>query len=51
MYSLDCDYYEKEFDTLDLLIEAIMESGMDPSFEVTKNGKGIGESARDFLSF
>ena len=50
MYGLDCKYYEKEFKTIDELINNVMESGMDPNYEITLNGKGIGEIAWDFLS-
>ena len=39
MYSLDCDYFTKDFTTIDALINYVMESGMDPSYEITKNGK------------
>jgi len=49
MYSLKCSYYTKQFDTLDELIDDIMTSGMDPNYEVTRNGKGIGENAIDFI--
>ncbi len=51
MYSLDCSYYEAEFDTLDELIENVTTSGMDPNYEVTCNGTGIGEDAIEFISF
>jgi len=51
MYSLDCSYYEKEFDTLDELIEDVTINGMDPNYEVTKDGTGIGENAIDFIQF
>ena len=49
MYSLDCDYYEKEFSTLPELIDDVLASGMDPNYEVTRNGVGIGETAFDFM--
>jgi hypothetical protein len=51
MYSLDCDYYKAEFETIEDLISHIMLSGMDPSYEITKNGKSIGEMASDFIMF
>ena len=51
MYSLDCDYYKKNFETLEELIENVTISGMDPNYEVTEDGIGIGELAIDFLSF
>jgi hypothetical protein len=51
MYSLDCDYYKAEFETIEDLISHIMLSGMDPNYEITKNGKSIGEMASDFIVF
>ena len=51
MYSLDCNYYSKEFSTLDELIDSIMTSGMDPSYEITFNGKPTGEFAIDHIVF
>ena len=51
MYSLDCSYYTAEFKTLGDLIAHIMVSGMDPNYEITKDGKGIGEQAIDYIQF
>ena len=51
MYSLDCNYYKDEFETLDELIDNVVESGMDPNYEITRNGVGIGEEAIDFITF
>ena len=51
MYSLDCSYYEKEFPTIEELVNNVMMSGMDPSYEVTKDGIGIGEEVLDFLTY
>jgi hypothetical protein len=50
MYSLNCDYYLKEFSTLGELLEDILSTGMDPNYEITKNGKGTGEDAWDHLA-
>jgi len=49
MYSIDCEYYNKEFYTLNDLIENIIETGQDPNYEVIKDGKGVGEEAIDFI--
>ena len=49
MYSLKCNYYQKEFNTIDELIQDVILSGMDPNYEITKNGKGIGEELIDFV--
>jgi hypothetical protein len=51
MYSLNCSYYTKQFTTLNELISDIMVSGMDPNYEITRNGKGIGEEAIDYIAF
>tara|TARA_B100000497_G_scaffold61013_1_gene69270 strand:- start:3381 stop:3536 length:156 start_codon:yes stop_codon:yes gene_type:complete len=51
MYSLDCKYYEKEFNTIDELLDDITISGMDPSYEITRNGKSTGEQAIDLITF
>lgn len=49
MYSLNCSYYTKEFTTIDELIEDILSSGMDPNYEITRDGKLTGESAFDLM--
>ena len=51
MYSLNCSYYTKEFSSIPELIEDVIFSGMDPNYEVTKNGKKIGEDLSAFLSY
>ena len=48
-YSLDCSYYDKEFDSIDELIDDIASSGMDPNYEITKNNKGTGELAIELM--
>ena len=49
MYSLNCDYFEAEFKTIGDLIAHIAVSGMDPNYEITRNGKGTGETAADVI--
>jgi hypothetical protein len=51
MYSLDCEYFDKEFSSITLLLEYVMISGMDPNYGVTKNGKQTGEMLIDYLMF
>lgn len=51
MYSLKCNYYTREFSTLDALISDIMQSGMDPNYEITLNGRPTGEMAIDLIRF
>lgn len=49
MYSLNASYYNREFNTIDELIQDIMDSGMDPNYEITHNGKPTGEMAIDLV--
>jgi hypothetical protein len=49
MYSLNCNYYTKAFKTIDELLRDIEQSGMDPNYEVTCNGRPTGETAWDLL--
>jgi hypothetical protein len=51
MYSLNCDYYTKEFSTVDELINDIMISGMDPNYEITFNGKVTSDIAADLIMY
>ena len=51
MYSLKCDYYKKEFNYLHELIDDVLMSGMDPNYEITKNGKQIGEYLNELIGF
>lgn len=51
MYGLKCDYYTKQFPTVDELIDDVMISGMDPNYEITRNGKGTGEKVSDLIQY
>jgi hypothetical protein len=51
MYSLDCVYYEKEFTSVSELIDDVVSSGMDPNYEITRNGKSIGETVAELIGF
>jgi len=48
-WSLDCPYYDKSFNTLNGLINDIIETGMDPNYEIMENGLPAGETARDHI--
>ena len=50
MYSLECYYYIREFKSLDDLINDVINSGMDPDYEITFNGEGIGEKVIDHIN-
>ena len=49
MYSLDCSYYKKEFSTVEELIEDVLASGMDPNYDLLKNGKKTGNILADLF--
>ena len=51
MYSLRCKYFDKQFKTIDELIDYVIQSGQDPNYEITRDGKGIGERAIDLIQF
>lgn len=51
MYSLDCNYFDKEFKSIEELISYVMQNGVDPNLEITKNGKRMGEQVIDLISF
>ena len=51
IYSINCNYYNKQFDNIDDLLEDIQISGQDPNYEITKNGKGTGEMITDLIIF
>lgn len=51
MYSLDCSYYTKEFNSINELINDVIVSGMDPNYEITYCGKLTGEYAINFIQF
>ena len=50
-YSLDCQYYDKSFGSIQELIQDISLNGMDPNYEITRNGAPTGEIAADLLVF
>ena len=49
MYSLNCSYYDRSFNTVDELIDDVIISGMDPIYEITHNGAPIGEEAVELV--
>jgi len=51
MYTLDCNYYTREFSTVDELIHDIISSGMDPNYEIMFNGQPTGDQAIDLIQF
>ena len=51
VYTLDCKYWENEFYSIDALVNAVVESGMDPNYEIMCNGKSTGEQVIDLIVF
>ena len=51
MYSLNCNYYDKSFNTVSELIDDVIISGMDPNYEITHNGTTTGEKAVELIVF
>lgn len=49
MWTLDCNYYDKSFSSLNELLNDIMSSGMDPNYEILRDGRPTGETAWDHI--
>jgi hypothetical protein len=49
MYTLDCSYYTKSFSTLNELLDDILNSGMDPNYDILFNNKSTGETSWDLI--
>jgi hypothetical protein len=48
-YTLDCPWYDRSFDTINELLNDVMTSGMDPNYEILKNGVPTGDMVIDLL--
>jgi len=51
MYSLDCDYFVEEFSSIEKLIYYVEQVGMDPNYEITRNGKLTGEYLSELIGY
>lgn len=51
MYSLECSYYKKRFSTLTELLDDIIQTGMDPNYEITRNGINTKEVAINLITY
>jgi|TARA_B100001093_G_scaffold511957_1_gene580878 hypothetical protein len=51
MYSLDVSYFVEEFDTIEELINYVVQRGMDPNHEITRDGRPTGEQAIELMQF
>ncbi len=49
MYSLDCSCFDKEFGTGQELIDYVIANGMDPNYEITRDGNATGDSMVDHI--
>jgi hypothetical protein len=49
MYTLNCSYYNKSFKSLNELINDVVDSGMDPNYEVMFDDKGLNEYLVDLI--
>lgn len=45
MFSLDCPNYKKAFQSIEDLLEDILNSGMDPNYNITMDGELTGDIA------
>jgi len=49
MYSVDCEYFKEKFETVDELVEAVLEAGLDPNYMILQDGVPIGETVFDIM--
>lgn len=50
-WTLKCSYYNKTFPTLQLLVEDVINSGMDPNYKVVYNGKTTSDKIIDLILY
>jgi hypothetical protein len=51
MYSLNCNYFVEEFSTIEKLMYYVEQVGMDPNYEITRDGKPTGEYLIELIRF
>jgi len=51
MYSLNCNYFVEEFSTIEKLMYYVEQVGMDPNYEITRDGKPTGEYLSELIGF
>ena len=51
MYSLNCDYFVEEFSSIEKLLYYVEQVGMDPNYEITRNGKCTGELLVNLIGY
>ena len=45
------NYYQKEFNYLHELVDDVLMSGMDPNYEITRNGVGMKEMLNELIGY
>jgi hypothetical protein len=51
MYSLNCKYFKLKFESIEELINYVITSGMDPNYQITKDGKKTNDFLIDLINF
>jgi hypothetical protein len=51
MYSIAFTPYKGSFPTIDQLVDDLLASGLDPAYEITKDGEPTGELASDYIAY
>ena len=49
IYTLDCPWFDKTFDSINELVDYVMVSGMDPNYEILRNGEPTGDFVIDLI--
>ncbi len=51
MYSLDCELFAWEFNSIEVLMSYVIENGVDPNYNITRNGKVTRECLADLIVY
>ena len=51
MYSLDCELFAWEFNSIEALMSYVIENGVDPNYNITRNGKVTRELLAELIQY
>ncbi len=51
MYSLNSPFFPETFETIDELLFVVIHTGIDPNYEILRNGKPTHEKVSDLLAY
>tara|TARA_R110002012_G_scaffold322078_1_gene554682 strand:- start:6347 stop:6499 length:153 start_codon:yes stop_codon:yes gene_type:complete len=49
MFSLYCSHYNKQFSSIQKLVDDVLASGQDPNYAITRDGRPTGDLLIDYI--